>query len=259
MKKKTNKLFTHIIIGIVFYIALIGIWQLIYVIGVEKLEIWKSYAFPSPVGVWETLQYYLDRNKLFPAIQYSLATGACGYAVSVVFGFIVGFFFAFCPKIAGLLRPLFMGVQSLPSVCWVPFAILWFGLEKSAILFVVIMGSAFGIALAVESAIDNINPIYVKAAKTMGAKKHQMFFQVVLPAAMPQLISGLRQGWSFAWRALMSGEVMANGVGLGQALINGRSNADINEVMLIIVVIIVVGIIIDKCIFRVLENKAKYQ
>ena len=148
-----------------------------------------------------------------------------------------------------------LGVQTLPSVCWVPFSILWFGLSTKAILFVTVMGSAFSIAISVDNAIKNVLPIYTKAALTMGASKRQIYLHVILPACLPEFLTGLKQGWSFAWRALMAGEVMTTSIGLGQTLITGRDLADINQVMLVMLVIVAVGMLIDKCFFSVLEHR----
>ena len=153
------------------------------------------------------------------------------------------------------LKPVVLGIQTLPSVCWVPFSILWFGLSTEAILFVVVMGAAFSIAISVDNAIRNVPSIYKKAALTMGAQKQQMYRYVIFPACLPELISGLKQGWSFAWRALMAGEVMTTSLGLGQTLIMGRDLADINQVMLVMIVIILIGMLIDKCVFSVIEKQ----
>ena len=158
-------------------------------------------------------------------------------------------------KIHGCLHPLLLGLQTLPSICWVPFAILWFGLDESAVLFVVVMGSAFSIALSVRNGIRNVNPLWIKAAKTMGADRKQLYIKVMLPASMPAFVEGLRQGWSFAWRALMSGEVMSATVGLGHTLMMGRDLADINQVMLVMLVIILIGIIIDRFVFWRIEER----
>lgn len=259
MKGKGKKTYLWIFISVLFYAALIGLWYLVYVIGVEKMNLWKPYAFPSPSGVWDTLKRLIESRELLEAVISSLLLGLTGYIAAILIGGIFGLVFVFVPVISKLLCPIFMGIQTLPSVCWVPFAILWFGLEKEAVLFVVVMGAAFGIALSVQNSIANIPPIYVKAAKTMGARGTALFFKVVLPAAMPQLVSGLRQGWSFAWRALMSGEVMTASAGLGYTLMMGRSMADINQVTLVILVIILVGVVIDKCFFNFIENRVKYQ
>ena len=147
-----------------------------------------------------------------------------------------------------------MGLQTLPSICWVPFAILWFGLDESAIIFVVVMGSAFSVALSVRNGIRNVNPLWIKVARTMGADKKKLYLKVIIPASMPEFIEGLRQGWSFAWRALMSGEVMSATVGLGHTLTMGRDLADINQVMLVMIVIVLIGVLIDRFVFRQIEE-----
>lgn len=181
--------------------------------------------------------------------------GVAGYVIAVIIGIATGLLINRFKYLQKNLKPVVLGIQTLPSVCWVPFSILWFGLSTNAILFVVIMGSAFSISISVDNAIKNIQPIYTKAALTMGASRRQMYLNVIFPASLPELVSGLKQGWSFAWRALMAGEVMTTSIGLGQTLIMGRDLADINQVMLVMVVIVAVGIIIDKCIFSVIEKR----
>ena len=110
-------------------------------------------------------------------------------------------------------------------------------------------------ALAVDDAVKSAPPLYIKAAKTMGAGQRDLYLKVILPACVPSFIAALKQGWSFAWRALMSGEVMSSTIGLGQTLILGRDMADINQVMLVMLVIIAVGVLIDKCIFSTVERR----
>lgn len=239
----------------IFLIALILVWQGFYFIGVELFGWWKAYAVPSPVGVAERFIELCSDGTLFEATLNSLIRGVAGYVIAVIIGIAVGLLINHFKYLQKNLKPVVLGVQTLPSVCWVPFSILWFGLSTKAILFVVIMGSAFSIAISVDNAIKNIMPIYIKAALTMGANKKQLYVNVIFPASLPELISGLKQGWSFAWRALMAGEVMTTSIGLGQTLIMGRDLADINQVMLVMVVIVVVGIVIDKCIFSVIEKR----
>lgn len=240
---------------IIFLIILVALWQGFYWLTVDWLEVFKSYSFPSPLGVGERLIELCSDGSLLEATGQSLLRGIGGYVIAVVIGFAVGLLINHFPYLQKNLKPIVLGVQTLPSVCWVPFSILWFGLSTQAILFVVVMGSAFGIAISVDNAIKNIDPIYVKAARTMGAGKRQLYWNVILPASLPELVSGLKQGWSFAWRALMSGEVMTTSIGLGQTLIMGRDLADINQVMLVMLVIVIVGIVIDKCIFSVIEKR----
>lgn len=242
--------------NIIFFLAvLILFWQGFYWIGVDIFRWWKPYAVPSPAGVAERFVTLLKSGALTEAVINSLVRGITGYFIAVIIGIITGLLISHFNYLQKNLKPVVLGVQTLPSVCWVPFSILWFGLSANAILFVIIMGSAFSIAISVDNSIKNIQPIYIKAALTMGANKKQMYTNVIFPASLPELVSGLKQGWSFAWRALMAGEVMTTSTGLGQTLIMGRDLADINQVMLVMVVIVVVGIIIDKCIFSVIENR----
>ena len=242
--------------GVVMFLCiLIAVWQGFYWIAVDLLEICKSYSVPSPIGVAERFVELCSNGTLLQATGNSLLRGIAGYVIAVVIGLVLGLLMNHFKYLQKNLKPVILGVQTLPSVCWVPFSILWFGLSTQAILFVVVMGSAFGIAISVDNAIKNIPPIYVKAAMTMGAGKRQLYWNVILPASLPELVSGLKQGWSFAWRALMAGEVMTTSIGLGQTLVMGRDLADINQVMLVMLVIVVVGIIIDKCIFSVIEKR----
>ena len=240
---------------IIFVVILIAAWQFFYWLSVDILELCKSYAVPSPIGVAERFADLLSDGSLLKATGNSLLRGIAGFAIAVVIGIVIGLLINHFNYLQKNLKPIVLGVQTLPSVCWVPFSILWFGLSTKAILFVVIMGSAFSIAISVDNAIKNILPIYTKAALTMGANKKQLYAYVIFPASLPELVSGLKQGWSFAWRALMAGEVMTTSIGLGQTLIMGRDLADINQVMLVMLVIVIVGIIIDKCIFSVIERK----
>ena len=239
----------------VFLCVLVLLWQLFYILGVDVFSIWKAYAMPSPAGVLKSFGTMLSGGLLLPAVGYSLLRGFGGYLLSVVIGCGLGLLMNYFPYLRRNLRPLVMGIQTLPSICWVPFSILWFGLTQQAIIFVVVMGSAFSIAIAADNAVRNVPPIYKKAALTMGAEPGQIYRDVILPASFPELISGLKQGWSFAWRALMSGEVMTTCIGLGQTLITGRNLADINQVMLVMVIIVLIGSFIDQMIFGRLEKR----
>ncbi len=240
---------------IIFLIILLLAWQGFYWIGVDVLELVKPYAVPSPLGVAERFGELCADGTIWTATGNSLLRGFTGYLIAVVIGLALGLIINHFKYLQKNLKPLVLGVQTLPSVCWVPFSILWFGLSTQAILFVVIMGSAFSIAISVDNAIKNIQPIYSKAALTMGANKRQLYQYVIFPACLPELIVGMKQGWSFAWRALMAGEVMTTSIGLGQTLIMGRDLADINQVTLVMLVIVIVGIIIDKCVFSVWEKR----
>jgi len=240
---------------ILFYVALIAVWQLVFHIGTTALGWWKPHAFPNPFGVWQSLITMLRQNLLFTAISSSMRRALYGFLISILIGLATGIILSKMHRLAEIVKPLILGIQSLPSVCWVPFAILWFGLTESSIIFVLVIGSAFSISIAVESAIRNVNPLYIKAAKTMGARNIALYLRVVFPAGLPALITGLKLGWSFAWRALMAAEVMSATIGLGQTLMMGRDLADINRVMLIITIIIIIGVVIEKFVFSLAEER----
>ena len=232
--------------NILFFILLILLWQLMYTASCDWFHWAKPYAVPSPASVADCIVHLLSNGTLLTAIVGSLLRVSFGFAISVLIGSILGASIVAFDYLAQNLKPLILGIQTLPSICWVPFAILWFGLTESAIIFVVVMGSAFGIALSIESGIKNVPPIYIKAAKTMGVDSLHLYLRA--------FVAGLKQGWSFAWRALMSGEVMSASVGLGYTLMVGRDLADINQVMTIMLVIICIGILIDKRIFTLAEH-----
>ena len=238
--------------SVLFLIGLLAAWQLLYV--ADWLAWAKPYAVPHPSGVAQSVQALLANGTLFAAVAKSMLRVLTGFAISLVVGVLFGILIIQSEYLSRNLKPLLLGIQTLPSVCWVPFAILWFGLNESSIIFVVVMGSVFSISLAVESGIKEVPPIYIKAAKTMGVTPANMYTKVIFPAALPSFVAGLKQAWSFAWRALMSGEVMSASVGLGYTLMIGRDLADINQVMTVMLVIVLIGIVIDKGIFSSVEN-----
>lgn len=253
MYKKEKK--QTILGSILFYIGLLVLWQIVFWMGTEVLAIWESYTFPSIVGIIERFFELWKDGTIAESIGYSLGRGVIGYIISCIIGCIVGAVILNVKYLNTYLKPMLMGIQTLPSICWVPFAILWFGLGENSILFVIIMGSALSIALSVESSVRNVDKIYVQAASTMGAKGIKMLYKVIIPAAIPMLISGFRQGWSFAWRALMAGEVISSSVGLVYTLMVGRNLADINQVMLVMIIIVIIGIIVDKVFFSFIEKR----
>jgi len=180
-----------------------------------------------------------------------------GYLLSIAIGSAIGMIMVRSRFIGENISALLLGLQTLPSICWLPFAILWYGLNESAIIFIVAIGSLFAVALSIESGIRNVNPLYIRSARTMGARGARIYLYVILPAALPAIISGLKQGWSFAWRALMAGEMLSATVGLGQVLMLGRDLADISQVVAVMIVIIALGLIVDKLIFGRIERSVR--
>jgi len=155
------------------------------------------------------------------------------------------------------LGPLFLGLQTLPSVCWVPLAIIAFGLTEKAVQFVLVMGSFFAIAISLRDGLRTIPPLYQRAGMMMGARGWRLYRYVLLPASLPALASGLRQGFSFAWRSLMGAEFVfiIDRHGLGYLLQTGRDFNDVAQVMGIMIVMVVLGMIADRLAFAKLEQR----
>jgi len=235
-----------------FYIILILLWQAVYLI-----KIWPSYIFPSPLMVGETLfTGFKDKTFIF-AILMSLKRILIGYGLSIILGGALGLVMSKFKVVDETVGSLVLGLQALPSICWLPLALLWFGLNERAIIFVVVMGALFSITIATDSGIKNVSPLYIKAGRNMGARRFELFLLVILPAAMPSVISGLKQGWSFAWRSLMAGEILFLNLGLGFLLSMGRELNDMSQVIAVMIVIAGISILADKFVFGMMDSRIK--
>jgi len=244
--------FLKILRQVVFYTLLIAFWQFLF-----HLRIWPQYLFPSPAQVLETLKAGFADRSLFIGIGISLRRIFIGYGISVFFGIILGLLIGKIKVLDETVGGFVVGLQTLPSICWLPLAILWFGLSEAAITFVVIMGSLLSVVIATDGGVKNIQPIYLRAGRNMGADGMCMFTQVVLPAALPSILAGLKQGWSFAWRSLMAGEILFVSLGLGHLLNMGRELNDMSQVIAVMIVIIAIGVGMDKLVFGILERKVR--
>jgi NitT/TauT family transport system permease protein len=232
-----------------FYAALLLLWQVIV-----NLNIWPSYALPGPLDVFNSLANGIASGQFIQAALVSLQRLVIGYAISLVLGTVLGILVGRFSVVEETVGSLILGLQALPSVCWLPLAVLWFGLTEQAIIFVVVMGALFSITLGIESGIKNTPPIYLKAARTLGTRGQALYSQVILPAALPSIISGLKQGWTFAWRSLMAAELLYFTLSLGNLLNNGRDLNDASQVIAVMLVIIAIGVAIDTLIFSTLER-----
>jgi len=226
---------------------------------VFRLKLWPAFSFPSPLGVMENLVSGAKDLSYFIAVGVSVKRVLLGYFISLAFGFTLGLIITQVRFLDETLSPLLLGLQTLPSICWLPLSILWFGIGEDSIIFVVAIGSTFSIAMSVVSGIKNVPPIFIRVAKTMGAKGSKAYTTVIIPAALPSIVSGMKQGWSFAWRALMAGELLSPKDGLGYALTIGRDLADMNQVVGVMIIIIMIGLLIDKFVFGRLEKSIRYR
>jgi NitT/TauT family transport system permease protein len=237
---------------IVFYVALIALWQVIVAMG-----IWPDYLLPGPLTVGGSLLGGVLGGLYLQGALISLERLAIGYAISLLLGVVLGLLIGRVQILADTLGSLMLGLQALPSVCWLPLAILWFGLSEQAIIFVVVMGALFSITLGVDAGVKNTPPIYLNAGRTLGVRGIALSLHVLLPAAMPAVLNGLKQGWTFAWRSLMAGELLYFTLSLGNLLQQGRDFNDASQVIAVMVVIIAVGVAIDSLVFGPLERRVR--
>lgn len=240
MKKSVNQ--------VIFAAAALVVWE-----ALAFAKIWPSYSFPTPQGVAESLAAGFGDHTFLIGIAVSMQRVLIGYAISVVLGIFLGMLLAWSQFLDDTVGHLAMSLQSLPSVCWLPIAILWFGLHETAIIFVTVMGSMLAVTQATKTGFDNVPRILSMAGRNLGAGKTQMFWHVLLPASLPYLLDGLRQGWSFAWRSLVQGEMLYGALGLGYLLNTGRDLNDINQVVAVMVLIALIGYVVDTLLFRKLD------
>jgi NitT/TauT family transport system permease protein len=218
---------------------------------------WPRYMLPGPGGVAESLGHSLRTGELLRAVGTSLYRLFVGYAISAAAGITLGVMLARLSWLRAAVGPLVVGLQALPSICWLPLALLWFGLSEKAILFVVVMGSMLSITIATEGAVRAVPTMYIRAARTMGARRLRLYTRVILPAALPGIVTGLKLGWTFAWRSLMAGELLYVAGGLGQLLTLGRELGDMAKVMSVMVVIVILGLGFERLLFGSVEKRVR--
>ena len=235
---------------IAFYVILVVVWQI-----VASANIWPNNIFPSPLEVGEDLVYTAADGSLFYGIGTSLIRLMIGLAIAISGGIVLGIFMARVETVNQTIGSLVLGLQSVPSIAWVPLAILWFGLTDVGIIFVTAIGAVFAVTINTYTGVKNIDPNYIAAARNMGAKGTQLITNVLIPAAFPYMISGFKQGWAFAWRGVIGAELLFSFLGLGFLLNVGRQLKDVSQVIAIMIVIMATGILIDGFVFKRLENK----
>ena len=235
---------------ITFYIGIIAVWQIIAMAG-----IWPDNIFPSPYEVAEDLAYGAADGSLFYGIAASMWRLSIGLAIAIVGGIILGIFMARVEAVNQTVGSLVLGLQSIPSIAWVPLAILWYGFNDAGIIFVTAIGAIFAVTINTYTGVKNIDPHFIEAARNMGAKGTQLVTAVLIPAAFPYMISGFKQGWAFAWRGVIGAELLFAYLGLGFLLYAGRSLNDVSQVIAIMLVIMGIGLVVDGVVFKKLEYK----
>jgi NitT/TauT family transport system permease protein len=224
-------------------IALVlGVWELVHLSG------WKAYVLKGPATVFSDLWAQLHHALLWQVIGVTLRSAAVGYALALVIGSVIGILVARIPPLRAAVGSIITGLQTMPSIAWVPFAIIIFGENASAILFVVVLGAAPSIANGLITGVDYTPPLLLRAGRTMGLRGFALYRYLVLPASLPAYVAGMKQGWAFAWRSLMAGELVVQIIGqfsIGQQLDVDQQNLDFAGATSIIIVILIIGIVVD--------------
>ena len=227
----------------VLAIALVlAIWELISLSG------YKKDIFPAPGPTLANLWDQASTALLWRAIGITLQSAVIGFAVALLIGSVVGALVSRIYPLRAAVGSLITGLQTMPSIAWVPFAIILFGPDNSAILFVVVLGAAPSIANGLIAGVDYTPPLLLKAGTMMGLRRLSLYRYLILPASLPAFVAGLKQGWAFAWRGLMAGELVVlafNQPSLGELLNNDQSLSDLESATAIMIVIFVIGVFVD--------------
>jgi len=236
-----------------FLAAFVGIWQLVFMLG-----IWPNFLLPSPAMVVGSIAKLVADSSLPIGLGVTMLRLAAGFVLSIGIGGAVGLVMVKFPGFGKTMSSFSVGLLTFPSIAWVPFAILLIGFNDFGILFVVVMASVFSVMITTYSSIRNIPPIYLRAATNMGAKGFALFRHVMIPAATPSLIMGIRQAWSFAWHALIGAEILITTLyGLGHILSVGKEFVDMGLIIATMVTIFTIGMVFDRIIFRKLEERVR--
>lgn len=240
--------------GIGAVVGLLVVWQVLY-----SLKLWPEWKFPGPKNVWDSFTAQWEQGLVWSAVSNSVKRGLIGFALSAIIATPLGVLIARVRTARTVLRPILSGLQQLPSVAWVPAAIIWFGLTPRTIYAVVILGATPSITNGLVNGIDQIPPLFLRASKVLGLRGIENVRRVVLPAALPNYLSGLEQGWAFAWRSLMAAELIAIspalGNGLGQTLEAGRQLGDMSLIVTAILMILTTGVLVEKLGFAPLRRR----
>jgi len=243
-----NKILPPIIAIAVVLVA----WTLLYPVVDNPSKL------PSPADVWGEVEDQWLKGTLLSYIWGSVSRGLLGFLMALVIGTPLGLLVARVKFVRAAFGPILSGLQSLPSVAWVAPAVIWLGLDNSVMFTVILLGAVPSIANGLVSGVDQVPPLFLRAGRTLGATGLRGTWHIVMPAALPGYVAGLKQGWAFSWRSLMAAEIIAQspdmGMGLGQLLEVGRTNSSMATVFLAILLILFVGIAIDLLIFSPLER-----
>lgn len=232
----------------------LALWQLVVWSG------WKpTYVLPPPATVFGELRELVVTGTFWHSVGITMRRAGLGFAIALVLGSLIGAVVSQSSIVRRAFGSFITGLQTMPSIVWFPFAILLFKLTESAILFVVVLGAAPAIANGLIFGVDHVPPLLIRAGRVLGAGRIELFRSVILPAALPSYVSGLKQGWAFAWRSLMAGEllvIVGNTSSLGVRLDYARTMSDAPLLVAYMIVILIVGLCVD-AVFGAIERRVR--
>ncbi|MHA7175309.1 ABC transporter permease [Arthrobacter sp. Sr24] len=245
---------SRVLLPLAAFIVVLLAWQFYVSLGLRRRDL-----VPGPLDVLGSLGALWGEGSAQEAVWTSLQRGIMGFAISIVVATPIGLLLSQVRVLRRAFGPLISGLQVLPSVAWVPAAIIWFGLTDATVYFVMFMGAIPSIINGLIAGVDQIPPQYRRMGQILGASRWEMAVNVVLPAALPSYVGGLKQGWAFSWRSLMAAEIIAMGgslgFGLGSLLEQGRQLSDMGIVMSAILIILFVGILVELVVFAPVEKR----
>jgi NitT/TauT family transport system permease protein len=236
---------------VLFYVGFLALWQ-----ALASSGLWPEKLLPRPSAVAESLRQIAADGSLWQALRLSLARVLTGYLLACVLGLVLGMMVFQYRVLSTSFGSMVPGLLSLPAACWLPLATIWFsGQPEYAIQLMIVLGAVFSIAHATETGMRNVQPVLVRAARTMGSTGWGLSFKVLLPAALPAVLTGLKQGWAFAWRALMAGELLSTTLGFGNLLKKGQKEENTAALMALILVIMALSYAVNFLIFAPAERR----
>jgi len=235
-----------------FYLLLFASWQ-----AVITLHWAPDYLFPSPAQVFKRLYELIHDGLLTPSIKATILRMAFGFSIAGAIGLVIGTLMGMSTIAHACMKSLFLGLQTLPTAAWVPISLLLFGLSDRGIYFVIVMSAGPAMAIATADGILNIPPIFLRAARTLGTPLFMMPVRVILPAALPSIVSGIKLGWTLGWHGAVSAELIKSSVGLGYLLYMGRELNDAPQVVAIMIVTIIFGLLLDRFLFGIFERRIR--
>ncbi|MBU9719920.1 MULTISPECIES: ABC transporter permease [Bacillaceae] len=245
---------TSIVRRLLFFTVLITIWETTYRVN-QELAFWSTNMFPSPLlSVKQLYTGFFETGILTVALTESMQRIAIGFTLAVIIGSILGILIGTSKLADETLGTLVIALQSVPSIVWLPLALVMFHGGAAAILFVVVLGGTWPMTMNMRMGIKNVQPILIRAARTMGYNRTELIWKVMIPASIPSALTGARLAWAFAWRALMAAELIGRG-GLGRTLMDARDFFNMEMVIAIMIIISVIGLVMEYFVFSKIEKR----